>query len=32
MPEIVDEHEAARRLGIDVDEVVYRLDYGQLMA
>ena len=31
MPEIIDEHEAARRLGLPVEEVVYRLDYGQMM-
>tara|TARA_B100000676_G_scaffold303279_1_gene353574 strand:+ start:7819 stop:8661 length:843 start_codon:yes stop_codon:yes gene_type:complete len=29
--EIIDEHEAARRLGMEVREVVYRLDYGQMM-
>ena len=31
MPEIINEHEAARRLGLPVEEVVYRLDYGQMM-
>ena len=31
MPEIIDEHEAARRLGMPVEEVVYRLEYGQMM-
>ncbi len=31
MPEIIDQHEAARRLGMSVEEVVYRLDYGQMM-
>ncbi|MDG2479533.1 MAG: DUF427 domain-containing protein [Alphaproteobacteria bacterium] len=31
MVELVDEHEAAKRLGMPVKEVVYRLDYGQMM-
>ena len=31
VPEIINEHEAARRLGMSVEEVVYRLDYGQMM-
>ena len=31
MPETVNEHEAAHRLGLLVEEVVYRLDYGQVM-
>ncbi len=31
MPEIIDEYEAARRLGMPVEEVTYRLDYGQMM-
>lgn len=31
MAELIDEKEAARRLGVEVSEVVYRLDYGQMM-
>ncbi len=31
MADIVDQHEAARRLGMTVEEVTYRLDYGQMM-
>ena len=31
MPELIDEKEAARRLGVEVQEVVYRLEYGQMM-
>ena len=30
MTEIINEHEAARRLGLPVEEVVYRLDYSQM--
>ena len=31
MADIIDEHEAARRLSMTVEEVIYRLDYGQMM-